>query len=131
METVTQDSVKESSRCPEVSVKVPASSEGVAYRFASVFAAAQQCQNLAAPAGNMRNRMSQVMYHKQIGEAVVQGRKDCIHCVQGKLKKVSAGNVRLCKIFNPGRVNEGGCFVAGQDGKPTQTQVEDSCCDKK
>lgn len=131
METVTQDSVHESSHCPEVSVKVPPSSVGSTYRFAAKYIATQQCQAILQGSMDMRHRMREIMYEKQLSERRTQHVKDCVACVSGHPEKVSQPNGRNCKIYNPGRVNEGGCFVAGSDGKPTQTKVEDSCCEKK
>jgi len=131
METVTQPSVNESSHCPEVSVKVPQSSTDATYRFAATYLATQECQAIMKGSMDMRHRMGEVMYHKQLKEKRTQHVADCVACVSGHPEKVSPPNGRHCKINNPGRVNEGGCFVAGSDGKPTQVQVEPSCCEKK
>lgn len=131
METVTQASVNESSHCPEVSVKVPPSSIAMTYRFAATYLEPQQCQAIMQGSMDMRHRMGEIMYRKQLAERRTQHVNDCVACVSGHPEKVSQPNGRNCKINNPGVVNEGGCFVAGSDGRPTQIEVEDSCCEKK
>lgn len=131
MEAVTKNSTDDASHCPEVSVKVPPSSTSPTYRFANRFVEAQQCQSLLQMSARMSHRMAEIIHQNALSQMRELNRLDCVHCVSGRPESVSKGNARFCKINNPGQVNEGGCFVAASNGKPTQIKVEDSCCEQK